>query len=188
MKTSNNNTLDHMDINAILESRARKLAQLPENEKDADDIFHALTFMIGDERYAVDIQRVREVHPLNRLSRVPCTPDFVIGAVNIRGHIYSVLDIVRFMGLSGSVLPESVYILLVQGNISYEKEPLETCIIAHNVPQVVRIALNDIQPPSTTISGDAQMYVRGVLDDMTIILDLERILGDPKLIVDEESM
>jgi len=177
-----------MDINAILESRAKKLAQLPENEKDADDIFHALTFMIGEERYAVDIQRVREVHPLNRISRVPCTPDFVIGAVNIRGHIYSVLDIVRFMGLSSSALPESVYILLVQGNISHEKEPLETCIIAHNVPQVVRITLNDIQPPSTTISGDAQMYVRGVLDDMTIILDLERILDDPKLIVDEESM
>ena len=183
-----NNSLDHMDINAILENRAKKLSQLPENEKDADDNFHALTFMIGDERYAVDIQRVREVHPLNRLSRVPCTPDFVIGAVNIRGHIYSVLDIVRFMGLSSSSLPESVYILLVQGNISHEKEPLETCIISHNVPQVVRIPLYDIQPPSTTISGDAQMYVRGVLDDMTIILDLERILEDPKLIVDEESM
>ena len=188
MKTSNNNSLDHMDINAILESRAKKLAQLPENEKDADDIFHALTFMIGEERYAVDIQRVREVHPLNRLSRVPCTPDFVVGAVNIRGHIYSVLDIVRFMGLSSSVLPESVYILLVQGNITYEKKPLETCIISHNVPQVVRIALNDIQPSSTTISGDSQMYVRGVLDDMTIILDLERILDDPKLVVDDEAI
>jgi len=177
-----------MDINAILESRAKKLAQLPKNEKDADDIFHALTFMIGEERYAVDIKRVREVHPLNRISRVPCTPEFVIGAVNIRGHIYSVVDIVRFMGLSSSKLPESVYILLVQGNLSHEKEPLETCIISHNVPQVIRIALNDIQPPSTTISGESQMYIRGVLDDMTIILDLERILDDPKLIVDEESM
>jgi purine-binding chemotaxis protein CheW len=177
-----------MDINAILESRAKKLAQLPENEKDAEDIFHALSFMIGEERYAVDIQRVREVHPLTRLSRVPCTPDFVIGAVNIRGYIYSVVDIVRFMGLSSSELPESVYILLVQGNITYEQEPVETCIIAHNVPQVVSIALNDIQPPSTTISGEAQMYVRGVLDDMTIILDLERILDDPKLVVDEASM
>jgi len=188
MKTSENKSLDHMDINAILEKRAKKLAQLPENEKDADDIFHALTFIIGEEHYAVDIKRVREVHPLNRLSRVPCTPDFVIGAVNIRGHIYSVIDIVRFMGLSGSQMPESVYILLVQGNISHEKEPLETCIIAHNVPQVIRIALKDIQPPSTTISGDAQIFVRGVLDDMTIILDLERILDDPKLIVDEESI
>lgn len=188
MKTSNHNALDHMDINAILEHRARKLAQLPENEKDADDVFHALTFIIGEERYAVDIQRVREVHPLNRLSRVPCTPDFVIGAVNIRGHIYSVIDIVRFMGQPASQMPESVYILLVQGQISHDKEPLETCIIAHNVPQVVRIALKDIQSPSTTISGDSQLYVRGVLDDMTLILDLERILDDPKLIVDEESI
>ena len=177
-----------MDINAILESRAKNLAQLPAKEKDADNIFHALTFTIGDERYAVDIQRVREVHPLTRLSRVPCTPDFVIGAVNIRGHIYSVVDVVRFMGLSSGKLPEDVYILLVQGNISNDKEALQTCIIAHSVPQVVRIPLKDIQPPSTTISGDAQIYVRGVLDDMTIILDLERILDDPKLIVDEEAI
>ena len=185
---SKDNDLELMDINAILENRARKLAQLPESDKDDHDIFHALTFNIGDERYAVDIQRVREVHPLNRLARVPCTPDFVIGAVNIRGHIYSVIDIVRFMGLSSGSLPESVYILLVQETISSEKDPLETCIISHNVPQVCRIGLNDIQPPSTTISGDAQIYVRGVLDDMTIILDLERILNDPKLIVDEEAI
>jgi purine-binding chemotaxis protein CheW len=181
--------MSHNDINDILESRAKKLAELPKKEHDIDNIFHAISFTIGEERYAVDIHRVREVHPLNRLSRVPCTPDFVVGTVNIRGHIYSVVDIVQFMGLSGGQLPESVYILLVCGEVEYDKEEaLETCIISHTVPKVTQIAMNTIQPPSTTISADAQMYVRGVLDDMTIILDLARLLDDPKLIVDEEAI
>ena len=180
--------LDHNDINTILESRAKKLAELPKSEHDVDTIFHALSFTIGEERYAVDIQRVREVHPLNRLSRVPCTPDFVLGTVNIRGHIYSVIDIVKFMGLSSGKLPESVYILLVCAENEYEKDAIETCIVSHTVPKVTQISVHAIQPPSTTITGDAQMYVRGVLDDMTIILDLDKILDDPKLIVDEEAI
>ncbi|KPA14332.1 CheW-like protein domain protein [Candidatus Magnetomorum sp. HK-1] len=189
MKSPNQGeSLNHSDINTILEQRARKLAELPKKDLDAEDIFHALTFKIGEERYAVDIQRVREVHPLSRLSRVPCTPDFVIGTVNIRGHIYSVIDIVRFMGLSSVSLKESVYILLVRGENTHDKEPLETCIVSHNVPQVTRISPNKIQQPSTTISGDAQIYVRGVMDDMTIILDLSKILDDPRLVVDEETI
>ncbi|MBF0451986.1 MAG: chemotaxis protein CheW [Candidatus Magnetomorum sp.] len=189
MKSSiSGDQLSHSDINTILESRARALAKLPEREHDLENIFHALTFTIGEERYAVDIQRVREVHPLTRLSRVPCTPDFVVGTVNIRGHIYSVIDIVRFMGLSKGKLPECVYILLVSGANEYNRDALETCIISHTVPQVTLIGLDTIQPPSTTISSQAQLYVRGVLDDMTIILDLPRILEDPKLVVDEETI
>jgi len=185
--TTLNDIKNHNDINTILEDRAKKLAEIPKKDQSVEDIFHALTFQIGEELYAVDIQRVREVHPLSRLSRVPCTPDFVIGTVNIRGHIYSIIDIVKFMGLSSAPLTQSSYILLVQGE-THDKEPLETCIVSHNVPQVTIISPNKIQPPSTTISGDAQVYVRGVLDDMTIVLDLAKILDDPKLVVDEETI
>jgi len=169
----------------ILETRARALAQLPAEEPTEGDMLSLLTFPVGNERYGVDITLVQEVQPLKRQmwSRVPCTPDFIIGAVNIRGRIYSVMDIGRFLGLPSRPLVESAHVLLVRGDSEDGKETMELGILADDVPQVAQVAVAEIEPASSVGSSQAQEYVHGVTGDMLVILDLQRLLADPRMIV-----
>ncbi len=173
----------------ILERRARVLARLPTEEAAEGETLHLLTFPLGEERYGVDIALVQEVQPLESQtwSLVPCTSDFIVGAVNIRGRIYSVMDMARFLGLPQRPPSEAAHVLLVQGGVQGDEGGMELGILADDVPQVITVSLAEVQPSSATVSTQAQEYVRGVTDDMLIILDLERLLSDPRIIVHEEA-
>ena len=167
----------------ILEERARALARLPREEEVEGETLRLVTFPLGEERYGVEIGLVQEVQPLESQSwsKVPCTPDFIIGAVNIRGRAYSVMDIARFLGLPARPLSETAHVLLVRGG-----GEMELCILADDISEVANVPLAEVQPPRATISTQAQEYVRGVTDNMLVILDLERLLADPDIIVHEE--
>ncbi len=171
-----------------LERRARALARLPTEEAAEGDTLHLVTFPLGKERYGVEVTLVQEVQPLESQtwSLVPCTPDFIVGAVNIRGRIYSVMDMARFLGLPQRPPSEAAHVLLVQGGVQGDEGGMELGILADDVPQVITVSLAEVQPSSATVSTQAQEYVRGVTDDMLIILGLERLLSDPRIIVHEE--
>lgn len=171
-----------------LERRARALAGLPTEEAAEGKTLHLVTFPLGEERYGVEATMVQEVQPLERQtwSPVPCTPDFIVGAVNIRGHVYSVMDVGRFLGLPRPPLPETAHVLLVRGGQEGSEGAMELSILADDVPQVASVPLEGVHPSSAAVSAQAQEYVRGVTGDMLIVLDLERLLSEPSIIVHEE--
>jgi purine-binding chemotaxis protein CheW len=172
----------------VLERRAQALARLPEREVRKDETLHLVAFRLGEERYAVPITLVQEVHPLDPGSwcRVPCTPAFIVGAVNIRGRIYSVMDVGRFLGLSSRAMSETPHVLLVQGGNLDNRGALALGVLADDVPRVARVPLTELTSSSVSIPTRAQDFVRGVSEDMLIILHLERLLSDPEIIVYEE--
>ena len=176
------------DPQSELERRARALARRPTEKEIEGETLHLVTFSLGEEHYGVEITRVQGIHPLERQTwaRVPCTPDFIVGAVNIRGRIYSVMDIARFLGLPSRPLAEAAHVLLVRNGGRGTEREMELGILADDLPQVAHVPLAEVQPPSATISGHAQKYVRGVTADMRIILDLECLLSDPAIRVHEE--
>jgi purine-binding chemotaxis protein CheW len=172
----------------LLEERARALATLPLEEAGEGEVLRLVTFPLAGERYGVEFTLVQEVQPLksHTWSRVPCSPDFTLGAVNIRGHIYSVMDVACFLGLPSRPLSETAHVLLVRGGDQGGEGEVELGILADDTPQVTSVFLDEVQPSSATVSSQAQEYVRGVTGDMLIILDLERLLSDPRIIVYEE--
>jgi purine-binding chemotaxis protein CheW len=167
----------------VLERRAKALARPPTEEAAESETLHVVAFPLGEERYGIEVTMVQEVQPLEPhiWSRVPCTPHFIVGAVNIRGRVYSVMDAGRFLGLPSRSLSETGHVLLVRG-----EEGMELGILADDIPQVARVPLAEVQPASATVSSRAQEYVRGVTNDMLIILNLPRLLSDPGIIVHEE--
>ena len=171
----------------ILEERARALAHLPAEESESETL-HLVTFSLGEERYGVEITRVQEIQPLvsHTWSPVPCTPDFIVGAINIRGHVYSMMDMGRFLGLPSRPLPETAHVLLVWDEGRGGKEGMELSILTDDLPQVISVPLSKIRPPSAAISAQAQKYIRGVMADLLIVLDLKRLLSDPDIIIHEE--
>jgi purine-binding chemotaxis protein CheW len=171
-----------------LRRRARVLASPPSQVLPASELLHLVTFPVGQERLGLDITQVQEIQPLTKRSwsPVPCTPDFVVGVVNIRGRLYSMLDVARFLGLPARPPAEAAHVLLV-GGIDPDGEEMQLGILADDVPQAVQVSLADVKPPGTGVSSRAQEYVRGITQEMLIVLNLQRLLSDPSIIVEEEA-
>jgi chemotaxis signal transduction protein len=77
-------------------------------------------------------------------------------------------------------------VLLVQGGSLGGEGAVELSILTDDMPEVAVVPLAEVQPPSATVSAEAQEFVRGVTEDMLIILKLERLLSHPGIFVNEE--
>ncbi len=171
----------------ILEARARILARPPKEDFAEGETLYLQSFLLGKERYGVDIELIQETQPLGsqKWAAVPCTPDFITGAVNIRGRIYPIMDVARFFGLPTRPLSETAHVLLVR-SVNSEGEVMELSLLADELPQAVRVSQNEVKASTVTISARAQEFIQGITDDMLIILNLNRLLSDPTVIVHEE--
>ena len=171
----------------ILDARARLLAVPPQQETDSGETLHLLAFFLGGERYGVNIDLVREALPLDRQNwtRVPCSPSFIVGAVNIRGRIYSLMDISRFFGLAARPWPENPHAVLVN-NETGRAEGMELCLLADTLPEIVDIMLHEVQSAGAIVSNQANEFIHGITQEMLIILDIDRLLSDPRIIIHEE--
>ena len=164
----------------ILRARAQALARPPETAPDEGASLEVLEFSLALERYAVETRFVREVHPLRDLTPLPCTPPFVLGIVNVRGRILPVLDIKKFFDLPDQGLTDLHRIILVHGN------DLELGLLADAIVGTRTIPVDDLQPPLPTLTGIRDEYLKGVTAECLVVLDLDRILSDPEIIVHEE--
>ncbi len=173
----------------ILTERARLLARLPVGQADAGETMELAAFRLGAERFGVPTAMVCEVQPLSVLkwTRVPGAPDFIAGIVNLRGRIYSIMDLARFWGLPARALSGQAHILLVRGGVCEDGLEMALTLLSDDLPAIVKIPANRLMPPPAMASQQAQAFVMGVTDDMLVALDLRRLLSDPSLIVSETT-
>ena len=132
------------------------------------------------ERHALENRHVREVYPLKNLTPVPCTPSFVLGIVNVRGRITPVIDIKKFFDLPDQGLTDLHRIILVRG------DGIELGLLADVIVGVRTLPVDRLQASLPTLTGIRADYLKGVTADRLVVLDLDRILADPKIIVHEE--
>jgi len=139
-----------------------------------------VVFKLASETYGIPTEYVREVQPLQKISPVPCVPKFVIGIINIRGAIYSVIDVRRFLGAPPHERTAKTKVLLVSG------AGLDVGILADDVLGEISIPQAEIKSPLATRAGLKEEYIEGVTRDMLSILNLEALLSDESIIVHEE--
>jgi len=168
------------DAREILRARARVLARPPKNIPAAEASLEVLEFRLARECYALETRYVSEVYPLKDLTPLPCTPPFVPGIVNVRGRITPVIDIKKFFDLPDQGLTDLHRIILVRGN------DLELGLLADVIVGVRIIPLDSLQPSLPTLTGIRDNYLKGVTAERLVVLDLERILADPQILVHEE--
>jgi purine-binding chemotaxis protein CheW len=164
----------------VLHARAQVLAQRPERAPAAETVIEVLEFRLAQERYAVETAQVREVYPLRELTPLPCTPAFVRGIVNVRGRVLPVFDLKKFFELPDEGLTDLHRIILV-GSDAFELGLLADVIVG-----VRSIPVRDLQPSLPTLAGIRADYLKGVTSDSLVVLDLGRILADPKIVVQDE--
>ncbi len=86
----------------LLKARAQKIRDL-ESAEDPGELLEILKFTLANERFAFPLKRVGEVCRVAEITRIPGTPTFVMGVVNLRRTIYSVIDLAILLGLSPGV-------------------------------------------------------------------------------------
>ena len=165
-------------MQAILQERARALARVA--EVGEGEGMQLVVFSLANETYGIETDYVKEVQPLQHVSPVPCTPNFVVGVINIRGSIYSVVDIRGFFGVPRQEITDLTKVILVNA------AGLEVGILADDVSGAMSVPLAEIKPPLAAQATVKEEYVQGVTKDMLIILNLEALIRDERMVIHEE--
>lgn len=168
------------DPTHVLRARAQALARAPVQTPAAETLLEVLEFSLAQEHFAVETRFLREVYPLKELTPLPGTPPFVLGIVNVRGRILPVLDIKRFFDLPEQGLTDLHRIILVHGR------DLELGLLADAIVGVRSVPVDSLQSSLPTLTGIRSDYLKGVTAERLVVLDVDRILADPKIIVHEE--
>ncbi len=164
----------------ILKSRAKALAREPETETTGEAYLEVVAFQLEDENYAIETSCIREVYPLKELTPVPCTPPFVLGIINIRGQILSVLDLKEFFNLPEKGLADLNKVIILHS------DGMEFGILADAIIGVRSVPLSNIQASLPTLTDIRAEYLKGVTAERLVILDAAKILSDKNIVVHEE--
>jgi purine-binding chemotaxis protein CheW len=134
-----------------------------------------VSFLVENEEFAVDIQQVQEIIRMTDITRVPQTPDYVEGMINLRGSVLPVLDMRKRFGIAAKEADDATSILVV--DVDGEK----TGVIVDDVREVLRLNRSAIEPPPPVIAGVDAAFIRGVGKRgagkrMLILLDLQQVV------------
>ena len=165
----------------ILKARAGMLARKPsEQERPSEDLLAVTEFLLAHERFALEFRFIREICPLKELTPLPCTPPFVLGIMNLRGQILSVIDFRRYADLPVKGMTElNRVVILKSGDVEFG-------ILADEILGMRTLPRREMrQQPFQT--GILAHFIMGISSDGCIVLDGEKILADRKIVVAEEA-
>lgn len=171
----------------ILKAMAKALAREP--KVDEQKYIEVVEFLLAYEKYGIESSYVREVYPLKGLTPVPCTPPFVLGIINVRGQILSVIDIKKFFDIPEKGLTDLNKVIIIQSDIMPAGIPRtsgsgQIGILADVILGVRNVTLG--APSLPTLTGIREEYLMGVTRERVVILDAGKLLSDKNIIVHEE--
>lgn len=172
--------IDNDEKKRILRERAKKLSQKRSAEDSDTEFLQVIEFKLSQERYAAQVNYVREVFPLKDVTPIPCTPSFVLGIMNVRGQVVSVLDIRSFFDLPAQASTELSKVLIVG------KDDVECGILTDEIIGEKRIPLEMIHTDGHLFHGAWEDCVMGVTPDRLIVIGMDKLLSDEKLNVQQE--
>ena len=170
------------DLAALWHRRAIELAEAPDRDLEAGELLTLVLLRLGADRYAVPITSVREILRVGRLTPVSTAPAFVLGVINLRGVIMTVLDLRVVFGLEPGPVGTEARILIAEGG------GLVVGILVEQVEEIVALPATQVKPPLSPAKGLVEDYIVGIAahgEQMVVLIDLEKVLGNPRIIVDE---
>lgn len=157
-----------------------------ENQKiEMTDLLQLVSFKVGTEEFGVDILKVQEINRMLKITKVPNTPEFVEGVVNLRGRIIPVIDLRKRLSIENKDHDNKTRIIVVDvnGNI--------VGFIVDEVNEVLRISKDIIENPPELVSQVDSDFITSVAkleDRLIILLDLDNLLKkDEEKILEEIS-
>lgn len=138
-----------------------------------------LTFRLEKELLALDVSRVREVLDLCPITRVPRTPEFMRGVINLRGTVIPVIDLRQKFGLSR--IEATIESRIVVMEIKLEDKEAVVGILTDSVHDVIDIKSDEINAPPETATRWRREYIQGIgkhNHNFILLLNIDRVFSD----------
>ena len=158
------------DSKSILKERAKKLSVREVEEKTDDVNISVIEFVLGKEVYAFETKYVREIYPLRDFTVIPGLPTFILGVINVRGQIISVVNLKKLINLPEKGIGELNKVIII------ENEKMEFGILADVINGTTTININTIQNKLNNSSELANVFLQGITKDHIIIFNYNKIL------------
>lgn len=133
-----------------------------------------VTFNLGKEEFAVPILQIQEINRLVEITRVPKSPDFVEGVINLRGKVIPIIDLRKRFSLPQAELGKysRVVVINMDGRM--------VGLIVDSVSEVLRLSEEAVEPAPPIVAGIDSEYIKGlgkIEGRLLILLDLNKILS-----------
>jgi len=142
-----------------------------------------LTFTLDQEVFGLDIGKVREVLDYTTLTKVPQTPDFMRGVINLRGSVVPVVDMRLKFGLPMTQRTVNTCIIIVEVDLNGEKTVLGA--LADSVREVINLNAGDIEPAPKIGTKLNTEFIKGMgkaEEKFIILLDFDRVFSYEELV------
>lgn len=137
-----------------------------------------LTFSLGEEEYGLEILKVREIIGLMDITKVPRTPEYIRGVINLRGKIIPVLDLRRKFAMP--LVEETDESCIIVVDVSDENGTTLMGLLVDSVCEVLRIAAENLEPAPSFGRGVNSDFIQGMAkvgDQVKILLNIENVLS-----------
>jgi purine-binding chemotaxis protein CheW len=142
-----------------------------------------LTFLLAGDEYAVSILKVKEIIEYQAPTRVPSTPPWIRGVINLRGSVVPVVDLGLKFGLAPGDVTRLTCIVIVE--VSIEDRPTVMGVLADAVSQVVAVAASDVEAPpcfGTRVRVDYLLGMARGGRGFVLLLDIDRVLAATEIL------
>ncbi|MDT8370549.1 MAG: chemotaxis protein CheW [Gammaproteobacteria bacterium] len=149
-----------------------------ENKLANDPILQWVTFQLEDETYGMNVMQVQEVLRITEIAPVPGAPDYVLGIINLRGNVVTVIDTRRRFGLSSKQPDDMARIIVaeVDGNV--------IGMLVDSVAEVVYLHQSQIETAPNVSNDDSSRFIQGVSsqdDKLLILVDVDKFLTEEEM-------
>lgn len=148
--------------------------EIVQTKNESNELLQLVSFKISNEEFGVDILCVQEINRMLQITKMPNTPDFIEGVINLRGRVIPVLDLRIKLGMPRKEHDKNTRIIVV------EIKGKTIGFIVDEVSEVLRIPKSITEAPPEMVGGVNSDFITsiGKLEDrLLILLDLEKILS-----------
>lgn len=140
-----------------------------------DPVFQLVTFRLQDETYGINVMQVKEVLRISEIAPVPGAPPYVLGIINLRGNVVTVVDTRSRFGLPSAEPDDASRIVII------ESEQQVVGILVDSVAEVVELHQSEIDSAPNVGNEESSRYIQGVAsrkDNLLIVVDLNNLLTE----------
>ncbi|RVT46931.1 chemotaxis protein CheW [Rheinheimera sediminis] len=150
-------------------------AQSGKTKEVTDLVLQWVTFKLQEETYGINVMQVQEVLRYTDIAPVPGAPDYVMGIINLRGNVVTVIDTRSRFGLAPSEVTDNSRIVII------ESERQVIGIMVDSVAEVVYLKQSEIDTAPNVGTDESAKFIQGVSNrdgELLILVDLNKLLSD----------
>jgi purine-binding chemotaxis protein CheW len=144
-------------------------------QKRSEPVNQWVTFRLGNETYGVNVMQVQEVLRITEIAPVPGAPDYVVGIINLRGNVVTVIDTRKRFGLYPKDLDDASRIVIIEAGDQV------IGILVDSVAEVVELRGAEVEAAPKVGNDESARYIQGVTSrngELLILVDLNRFLSE----------